>query len=728
MNKKQFFATTPKFMESLLAEELRTLGAEDIKETHAGVYFSGSLESAYRACLWSRLANSILLVLDRFPAETPEALYQGIQSVDWSQHFDVTDTFAVTFNTSRSQINHSHYGALKVKDAIVDQFRERSETDERPSVQTERPDILINVYLWKDRATLSLNLSGESLHRRGYREEGSIAPLKENLAAAILLRAGWPEIAKQGGALLDPMCGSGTLPIEAALMASDTAPGLQRDHWGFSGWKQHEPAIWKDLMDEAETRQQKGREQLPDIRGYDHNPKAVQIALGNVEHAGLHGLVHIEKSELENCRHEKNNQTGLVVINPPYGERLGADSDLVELYARLGETLKNNFTGWRASMITSNPELAKSMGLLYKRKHALYNGAIECELFHYDIKPESFVSSKARGPKPLPVEERSEGAQMFANRLKKNFKNLGRWAKREDIHCYRLYDADMPEYALAVDIYGDSTPEKEHWVHVQEYQAPKTIDQHKARTRLREALGVILDVLEISTDQLFIKVRKQQKGTAQYEKLATKKVFHEVAENDCRFLVNFEDYLDTGLFLDHRITRSLIAELAKGKRFLNLFAYTGTATVYAAKGGAASTTTIDMSNTYIDWAKQNMRLNGFTGDSHEYIQTNCLEWLDNDVWKRKYGLIFLDPPSFSTSKRMEGTFDVQRDHVDLIRKTLGFLEADGALIFSNNLRKFKMDRESFPELEIEDISRETLPKDFERNPRIHNCWKISRKQ
>lgn len=728
MSKKQFFATTPKFMESLLAEELRTLGAEDIKETRAGVYFSGTLESAYRACLWSRLANSVLLVLDRFAAETPEALYQGIQSVDWSEHFDVTDTFAVTFNTARSQIDHSHYGALKVKDAIVDQFRERSETDERPSVQTERPDILINVHLWKDKATLSLNLSGESLHRRGYREEGSSAPLKENLAAAILLRAGWPAIAKQGGALLDPMCGSGTLPIEAALMASDTAPGLARDHWGFYGWKKHEPTIWKDLMDEAENRQQKGREQLPDIRGYDHNPKAVKVALENVEVAGLQGLVHIEKRELENCRPEKDNQTGLVVINPPYGERLGADSDLLALYSHLGDTLKNYFTGWRASMITSNPILAKSMGLLYKRKHALYNGAIECELFHYEIKPESFVSSEPRGPKPLPVEERSEGAQMFANRLKKNLKNIGRWAKREGLHCYRLYDADMPEYALAVDIYKGSEAEEELWVHVQEYQAPKTIDQNKARTRLREALGVILDVLDISTDQLFIKVRKQQKGTAQYEKLAAKKVFHEVAENDCRFLVNFEDYLDTGLFLDHRITRSLIAELARGKRFLNLFAYTGTASVYAARGGAASTTTIDMSNTYLDWAKQNMRLNGFTDESHEYIHANCLEWLGNDVWKRKYGLIFLDPPSFSSSKRMEGTFDVQRDCADLIRKTLTFLEPDGILIFSNNLRKFKMDRESFPELEIEDISRATLPKDFERNPRIHNCWKISRKQ
>ena len=315
---------------------------------------------------------------------------------------------------------------------------------------------------------------------------------------------------------------------------------------------------------------------------------------------------------------------------------------------------------------------------------------------------------------------------MFANRLNKNRKHLGKWLNREAIHCYRLYDADMPEYAVAVDVYEGTKPEHQRWVHVQEYEAPKNIDPQKTRQRLNEIMQVIPSVVEVPAQQVFLKVRRQQKGSAQYEKLASQGQFHEVLEDGHRFLVNFSDYLDTGLFLDHRITRSLLSELAMGKRFLNLFAYTGAGSVYAAAGGALATTTVDMSNTYIEWAKRNMALNGFAGAQHEYVQANCLEWLDTAAGKRRYGLIFLDPPSFSTSKRMQGTFDVQRDHVALLKKTLKLLEAGGVLIFSNNLRSFKLDYEALEDLTIKDISKATLPKDFERNPKIHQCWRISK--
>jgi len=314
----------------------------------------------------------------------------------------------------------------------------------------------------------------------------------------------------------------------------------------------------------------------------------------------------------------------------------------------------------------------------------------------------------------------SEGAQMFANRLGKNIKNLKRWLIREHIQCYRLYDADMPEYALAIDVYeGDM-----RWVHVQEYQAPKSVDPEKARQRLNEALSVIQEILNITTKQLFLKTRLQQKGPAQYEKLASKKSFHKVVENGCQFLVNFEDYLDTGLFLDHRLTRSHLGELAKAKRFLNLFAYTGTATVYAARGGAAATTTVDMSKTYLEWAQKNMSLNGYSSDQHQFIQANCIQWVKENTKQDRYDLIFLDPPSFSSSKRMESTFDVQRDHASLIHNTAKLLTTNGLLIFSNNLRHFKMDANITEEFEVKNISKATIPKDFERNPRIHNCWEI----
>ena len=714
---KSYIATAPMRMEQLLAEELRNLGAVDVAESRVGASFNGTLETAYKACLWSRTANRILLPLASFAAETPAALYEGVQCVSWSDHFGVTQSFAVECNSSRSQISHSHFAALKVKDAIADQFRERQGA--RPSVQVEQPDILINLYLLRDQATLSLDLSGESLHRRGYREQGLGAPLKENLAAAMLLRAGWPEMAARGGALLDPMCGSGTLPIEAALMAADIAPGLLRSHWGFLHWKQHDEALWNRLLSEAHTRREKGLAQLPVIVGCDQSAPAVRSAQTNAARAGLQGRVRFEQRELSQAAPVSAAVNGLVVANPPYGERLGRDSDLPRLYRLLGDTLKQRFTGWQAAILTGTPELGKRLGLRARKIYSLFNGAIECKLLCIDIDPEWFVNDR-RFPTPLPAESRSDGAKAFANRLLKNRKHLVRWLQREGISCFRLYDADLPEYALAVDVYGTEPPR----VHVQEYQAPDSIDPRKARLRLREALGVILETLEIDEERLYFKVRKPQKGSAQYQKLATSAKFYQVNEGACRLLVNFEDYLDTGLFLDHRKTRRLLAELAAGKRFLNLFCYTGTASVYAASGGALATTSVDMSNTYLDWAKRNMQLNRFDGAEHRFIRADCVEWLKRGDDGNRYGLIFLDPPSFSTSKRMDATLDLQRDHVDLIRGAARLLEPDGVMIFSNNLRRFRMERERLENLEVEDISRATLPNDFQRNPRIHNVWRI----
>ncbi len=324
------------------------------------------------------------------------------------------------------------------------------------------------------------------------------------------------------------------------------------------------------------------------------------------------------------------------------------------------------------------------------------------------------------------LKKHHDAASMLANRLRKNLKHLSRWRKREQIHCYRLYDADIPEYALAIDIYESADNEALRWVHVQEYEAPKKIDEAKTKERLKIALAVILEVLDIPEKQLFLKVRRQQKGHAQYEKLANSRDFVEVMEGGNRFWVNFRNYLDTGLFLDHRITRGLLGKLAAGKSFLNLFAYTGSATVYAARGGATSSLTVDMSHTYLDWTRRNMALNGFEGAPHEYVQADCIEWLSRAEKKYRFDLIFLDPPSFSSSKRMRSTFDVQRDHVSLLKNTGRLLTPHGVLLFSNNRRQFKLNQADLPELQIENISRATLPKDFERNPKIHHCWKIQR--
>lgn len=714
----RFFATAGKHLEPLLADELRGLGAEVLKETHGGVGFSGPLVLAYRVCLWSRLANRVLLALGEFPADSPEGLYEAARSVPWGEHFGLDATFAVDCHLSHSRISHSQFAALKIKDAIVDQFRDR--LGARPSVALDQPAVRINAYLYRDRLTLGLDLAGDSLHRRGYRQEGVAAPLKENLAAAVLVRAGWPELAVTAGVLVDPLCGSGTLPIEAGLVAADVAPGLRRSHWGLLGWQQHDGIAWRVLLEEAEQRRVRGLDAPFEIWGYDADPAAVRIARANAERAGLGGRVHFERRELADAAPPVGVGPGLVVANPPYGERLGVASELPLLYRRLGDTLRSQFPGWRAAVLTGNPDLGKRMGLRARRFHSLYNGPIECRLLHFEVQPEWFVN-EGQGPRPLPEAERGAGAAMFANRLRKNLKQLRRWLQQEGIHCYRLYDADMPEYALAVDVYEGEA----RWLHVQEYAAPPSIDPKAARLRLREALGVLPEVLEVPPEQIFFKVRRRQRGSAQYERLAEHRRFHEVREDGCRFWVNFEDYLDTGLFLDHRQTRALVGERAQGKGFLNLFGYTGTATVYAARGGARSTTSLDLSRTYLDWAQRNLALNGLGGPQHEFIQADCLQWLGQMRGRRQFDLIFLDPPSFSTSKRMQGTLDVQRDHVALIEGAMGLLAPGGSLLFSCNLRQFALNRTALAAFDLRDLSRATLPKDFERHPRGHHCWEIS---
>jgi 23S rRNA (guanine2445-N2)-methyltransferase / 23S rRNA (guanine2069-N7)-methyltransferase len=422
-----------------------------------------------------------------------------------------------------------------------------------------------------------------------------------------------------------------------------------------------------------------------------------------------------------------------LICNPPYGERLGDEAETAELYKKFGTVLKTHFIGWKAAMIISNPELGFRLGLRSQKPITLYNGALECKLLRFTIEESAFFIPKAKTQEERLslVTETSKtdqmetsGAEMFANRLKKNLKKLSKWAQQNHITCYRAYDADLPEYAVAVDVYQA----KQVWVNVQEYEPPKSIDQHKADQRLAGVLAEIPRVLQIKPEQVFLKIRRKQKSTDQYEKHGDQGVFHIIEEAGCKLLVNFEDYLDTGLFLDHRPIRLMIQQQAKDKRFLNLFAYTGSATVHAAVGGAQSTTTVDMSNTYINWAKKNMALNHTVGE-HEFIQADCLEWLENEAkqpYSRQYDLIFLDPPTFSNSKRMDDVFDIQNDHVRLINNAVALLAPGGVLYFSTNFRRFKLDQSALSELIVEDISAATIPEDFARNPKIHYCWRIKK--
>ena len=728
MTESSFFATVPKALESLLAQELSVLGAREVVPGVAGVAFRGDLATAYRVCLWSRLANHVLLQLAEFPVADAEDLYHGVQTIDWREHVAPEGRLAVHATLKRhATLQHSHFVALKTKDAIVDQLRARCGV--RPLVDTEHPDVIVHVHVAAQRAQVSLDLAGDSLHRRGYRTTRVPAPIKENLASALLLLADWPAIAAQGGTLLDPMCGSGTLLLEGLMIAADYAPGLLREGFGFLRWRQHDERLWQNLRDEARQRLAAGQRRVPKCIGFDHDRLALQAATQHLLRLGLPHAVHFERRAITEARPAAAWPPGLIACNPPYGERLEDRQTVSALYEQCGAVLQQQFSGWQAAFLIGDAELGFRFGIRSQKPITLYNGALACVLLRFAIEPQAFFE-----PKPLTDEARlaqqlrklreiplSTGAEMVANRLRKNQKALAAWREQNAITCYRLYDADLPEYALAVDCYHG----ERLWVHVQEYAAPKTIDPDKAAQRRLEALHAVMTVLQVPPEQLFFKLRQPQKQRAQYEKLAEHGHFHIVEEGGCRFWVNFEDYLDTGLFLDHRPLRLLLQQTARGKRFLNLFGYTGTATVHAAKGGARATVTVDLSATYLDWARRNLELNGLRG-AHELIQADCLAWLAQQARapRQRFDVIFLDPPTFSNSKRMAEHFDVQRDHVRLIRQACALLVPEGVLYFSTNYRRFQLDQPALATLRCEDISAQTLPKDFARNAKIHYCWKI----
>ncbi|HWG68108.1 MAG TPA: bifunctional 23S rRNA (guanine(2069)-N(7))-methyltransferase RlmK/23S rRNA (guanine(2445)-N(2))-methyltransferase RlmL [Steroidobacteraceae bacterium] len=718
-NVRYWLATAPVGAASVLAEELRQFGAEDIRERSHDVKFQGTLEVGYRACLWSRTATRVLLSLGSIDAGSTKSVYEGVRRIDWREHLGPGATLACDCSGGNESIRHTIYGSQLLKDAVCDALRDA--TGERPNIRPERPDVLLHLHVEGPTALLSVDFSGESLHRRGYRAEGGRAPLKENVAAAVLLRAGWPEVCERGGLLLDPMCGSGTFLTEGALIAADAAPALDRGYFGFTGWRGHDARLWERLC--AEARERRGARAVRRcILGSDVDAEAVRMSIANGEHAGVAGWLHVEKRSLSEIV-RPSAAAGLIVTNPPYGERIGAESGLPALYSELGATLRERFRGWQAAVLTGNPPLARNLGIYAKRTHRFFNGTIECRLLRFELDE----ASEQRAPEAVRADwSNRPGAQMFANRLGKNLKRLESWAEREHIDCYRVYDADMPEYAFAIDLYGRNTAHAH--VHVQEYAPPKSVDQEGARERRREAMAVLPQVLGVPPAHVHSRLRKPQKGSEQYEKHEAKAERHAVQEGGLKFWVNFRDYLDTGLFLDHRLVRGLLRGWAKDADFLNLFCYTGSATVYAAAGGARSSASVDLSNTYLDWAHENLLLNGFGDPKHELYRADCLQWLEEQEARGpRFDLIFVDPPTFSNSKRMEGVLDVQRDHVGMIRRSLKLLREGGRLVFSTNYTRFKLDEPALADLDLQDISAQTIPKDFERHARIHRCFVIRRK-
>lgn len=759
----EFFATCPKGFEQLLAEELKRLRAQRVRPLKSGVAFFGSQVDGYRVCLWSRIASRVLRVVGRVGAASAEELYQGAKELPWVKYIGAGATISVTARGKNEALRNSQFSALKVKDAVCDSLR--AQRGFRPDVAPRRADVPLWVSIHNKKATISIDYAGESLHRRGYRLQGETveAPLKEALAAGMLVWGGWDRLAapalrraqaerqnakekqlngqsiSDASAFVDPTCGSGTLVLEAAMMATDRAPGLARDYWGFEGNADFDADAFDALLADADDRFEAGLKNVPRILGIDIDPGAVEIAQGNARRAGLTDVVQFTCANVADLgdflqRCDINPQElGFIACNPPYGVRLMRDS-LDTFYSQLSKGLDCLSSAWRMCVITPDTLIDSSIGYDAQRTLSVYNGALEATLRDYRLGAsckEELTIVTLHG-REISITVSSGHAEQFASRLRKMIKARRKWAAKHDIHAYRVYDADLPDYAVSVDVFEEKDT---HLVNVlvSEYQAPKEIDPQKAARRFSDACAVAQALFEVPDDRLFTRVRRQDRGGSQYYKESHQSHSILVEEDGLPIEVDLSGYLDTGLFLDHRITRSLVGEMAKGRRFLNLFAYTGVATMHAAAHGALETTTVDMSQTYLDWARRNMQRAGFTGSEHHFVRADVLSWVEKEAETSssagKYEVVFLDPPTFSNSKTMgKRTWDVQRDHVSLLDKVTKLVIPGGTIVFSGNLRNFKLDEQAVSNfgLAIENITAQTIPEDFSRNPRIHFCYVLTK--
>ncbi len=720
-NPTLYHARTLTGLEQVLAAELTALGAENVCAEGRMVRFTANRRTLYAANLWCRTAIRILKPLGEFPAGNEDQLYEAVRNIDWAGWMPPTATLAVDASVWSSFTTHSLYVAQRVKDAVVDQFREK--TGQRPSVDLKEPYLRIAVALTDNRVSIFVDSSGESLHRRGYRKATGEAPVNEVLAAGILSLSGWDGKTP----VVDPMCGSGTFLIEAAMMARRIAPGLQRRSFGFQRWPDYAKPVFDSLVEAAMAAE------LPCVEvpllGVEIDPQVASLARDNARRAGVDGDIRFEHGDF--FLFEKiPGVSGTLVLNPPYDERMEVEH-IGELYQAIGDRLKRRYGGWSAHVLTGNPEGAKRFGLRASRRTELWNGPIECRLLRFEMTaPAAAVStgpawraptkvSLSEAPAILDNPKWQAQIEAFSNRFKKVAKHYGKWAKRQGVSCYRIYDRDIPEVPLMIDLYGDRLHAGE--LERNHDRAPAEHDAWLKRM-LREAA----EALGVPANHAYLKRRKQQKGAAQYTPQAETGEVIEVEEGGHRFMVNLADYLDTGLFLDHRLTRAMVEKEAKGKDFLNLFAYTGAFTVYAAAGGALSTTTVDTSQTYLRWADRNLNLNRLAGPRHRLVRSDVVEYLENLSPRETFDLVVVDPPTFSNSKTTGRVFDIQKDHGALLRLVYARLRPGGTIFFSTNFRRFKFEAE--PELVgavAEEITHKTVPPDFERH-KSHRCWRIGK--
>lgn len=734
----EFFVTCAQGLEHVLGDELRGLGIKKPRPLTGGVSFHGGLQEAYTALLWSRVASRVLCVLARVDAADSDELYRGVRTILWEEHIGSGSTIAVSARGTSETLRDTRFTGLRVKDAICDYLREQ--TGERPNVDTAAPDILVQVSLRGKRATVSIDLSGGSLESRGYEQahRGFRGEMRETLAAAMLLQAGWPSACRAGEILVDPACMTATLAIEAALIACDIAPGITREHWGFSSWLHHDDELWGRILDEADQRAQDARRRTC-VYAAESRDDAYECAVMRAKRAGVGECIDFERSQKTLFeKTEKGSDPILFACN------LMTSADVVPasmpaFYAALGASVQKLGRVDRCALLSDDTDLTSILGYEELSSIATRSGNEPCSIYVYKCTYEHTMQNNVvvRGQE---IAVHDKGAQQFADRLNKVFKQRKKWAQQNKVYAYRVYDADLPDYNMAIDVYrGAAKDEGKTLVHVAEYAPPKQIDPAKAARRMTDALNIVCAVFELPMNNVFVKRRKRAKGGSQYAKAETQGSRAETSnsgklttcENGLLFEVDLASYLDTGLFLDHRDTRALVARFAKGKSFLNLFAYTGTASVYAAAGGAKFTTTVDLSNTYLQWGQRNMELNGLMNGHQEFERADCIAWIQQTRHtKMRWDLIFVDPPTFSNSAKMgKRSWDVQRDHAELLIGASRLLTRTGTMMFSCNLRGFKPDVEALAKagVAIVDITDRTIPQDFERNLQVHHCYLLRRR-
>lgn len=372
-----YFVTCASGLEPILADELRALRCRSVRPQGRGVQFKGTVKDGYRVCLWSRFGSRVLLELAIVDARNTDYFYRDVHAIPWEEHIHPTGTLAIDSVGENEEFRNNQFVNVRTKDAIVDRLRRLTGT--RPNVDTESPDVRINVAIHDQVAKISLDLSGQPLHRRYYRSEGVqvAAPLKETLAAALLHWGGWPAAAAEGRPLVDFMCGSGTIPIEAAMMAGDIAPGIFRKRWGFTYWLGHDETAWYNLFDEVKRRRAKGADKIPPIMAGDSDSRSVDVARQAIRRAQLDDVITLKTTDLANVRPAAAWQEGLIAFNPPYGKRLMEEETLSPLYEKMSSALAENWQGYKIVTISSNEEIAHELGVRQYASHATRNGAID---------------------------------------------------------------------------------------------------------------------------------------------------------------------------------------------------------------------------------------------------------------------------------------------------------------------------------------------------------------